>query len=147
MGRKSIADGGKSSPREIFVVCLGSPSKSYKIDGGKDDTNAEILARASQIYKAEFQKDPDSLEGPFYPRKGVASSQVKPPQKEEFDLSTMKIIPNRTAVGQYKDWTVSVKFIEGNPDIGFIFYKSTDPAKSTPKSHIVKLTEIKNITE
>jgi len=150
-GRKRIEDGGKKTPREIFVVCIAHELDEAELikceNSTKDSLRDEIIEEAKEIFKSRHGCGANEFFGPFYEWKGTQSYSVKT-AKEEIDPSDWEYIPGKKATALYKDWQVTVRYFQDHEDIGFVYFNQPllSNKKTKPAAKAVYLSELKNLT-
>lgn len=155
LGRKPIAEGGKTSPREIFCNFVRDGKVvEFQVDGtsASSDSNEDVLDLAREQILERLSIEPEIIVGPYYKRKAVLAAGSKPaPKKARPELAPEEIVFSKDqATGVLKEYNVTVKMIENHPDIGFAFFKDPiDPAKRKvqPKNQLVYLSEVQNIVK
>jgi hypothetical protein len=151
-GRKSIKDGGASTPRSIFCVCSSVIDGKLVIEeiccksSDKNSTNQEVVREAISLFVNAHSVTPEKVSGPYYDRvrgKVKTSSRVI----SNLDIDTANFIPNKLGQAVYNDWNVSVRLVEQNPDAAFILYKShlNNDKKNKPKDKFVEKSALLNL--
>lgn len=157
-GRKPLKDGGTSTPRKIYIVCAGNVNNKLIFDviycpNTLNDTIDDlVIQEAKTIYKEKYGVDPEYHTKPMTIRNPVKDKN-KPNEKISAAeiLEQAKIVPDRKATAVYKDWYVSVRFLENYNDMAFIIYTkhTKDPAKKNKlqTGSVVYLNELENLEE
>jgi len=153
-GRKSLKDGGTPSPRKIKVVCAAIVDGElvmtvYDGEPGSREPSEVIVEAAKKTFAKEQGIDESeiSTQGPFYPREGT---QVPKEKKREagpdLDFSTISL---KKGYGSavYKDWNMTVRFIEGNDDCCWATFKShtKEDKKSLPNSRPIFIKDLQDL--
>jgi len=150
-GRRRIEDGGKQTPRSIFVSCVAVIDNKIvhefiKCENcTKESSKEEIFAEAKYFFKEKYLIEPESMLNPSYEWKGTQVVITK--LKEQIDSSEWVHIPGKKATAIYNDWEVTVRFFQEHDDMGFIWYnQSLVPGKKTkPAGKAINLSELKDL--
>ena len=162
-GRKSLAEGGQSSPQKVvFVVgtCIEDLDR-VEMPGDPKEYSAKSNDELIKEYKEHFAslhdgEEPECLFGPFRDRKGTIVSKTdsngtQRRQRPILDPETIEFVKESTGEGIYQigavDWNVEVRYIVGSEDVGCIFFRDpvdTSVKKQKPQLKYIYLNELKS---
>jgi hypothetical protein len=152
-GRKKIDDGGKPSPRQIFVSCFATVNGKnvledvHCIESDKDTKDSEVIKEAKALFENKHGVAPALIGKPHFPRKEVGVTR----KRDTLSIDMEDVVFDRTRKGQavHRGWKVGVKFIENNDDAVYIIYKShtQEEKKVKPANKVVRIDALENLVE
>src|SRR5271157_1214140 len=127
-GRKRISDGGKRSPREVFVDCASIINgklvhkriQCHEIN--KESTKENITLEARNTFKSQYNEFPQSISNPLYDWKGTQTKQSK--AEVNIDTSNLEYVRGKKAIAIHNGWEVVVRWFEGLEDVVDIKYRN-----------------------
>ena len=151
-GRKPIAEGGKTSPRKIYVACAAIVDGKlvhediYCEDALKDTNDKDVVAEAKRRFEEKHKVAAQSVLEPKFFRQPVGVKK----KRDTVDLDIADVnFESRKASAVYKDWNVAVKFVEGHDEAVYLVYRNhlTEAKKAKPNSKFVKISALQNLVE
>lgn len=152
-GRKKIEDGGKASPRQIYVSCFATVNGKniledvHCVESDKDTKDSDVLAEAKALFEKKHGIAPALIGKPHFPRKEVGVTR----KRDTLSIDMEEVVFDRTRKGQavYRGWKVAVKFIENHDDAAFIIYKThtQEEKKTKPANKVVRIDALENLVE
>jgi len=152
-GRKKIEDGGKPSPRQIYVSCFAVVNGKnvmediHCVGSDKSTKDADVLAEAKELFEDKHGVAPELVGKPHFPRKEVGVTR----KRDTLSIDMEEVVFDRSRKGQavYRGWKVAVKFIENYDDAAFIIYKShtQEEKKTKPANKVVRIDALENLVE
>ena len=151
-GRKPLSEGGTSTLKKIFCVCSAIQDgelvteEIHCKESSNKNTNEEIKNEAISIFESKVGIAPVLTLGPYFYRKGVSQSKKKN-NFSNLKLESVDFVKGQRGTALYKEWNVSVRFIENHKDAVFIMYQSHigSNKKTKPQNKFVSINSLENL--
>lgn len=152
-GRKKISEGGKESPRQIYVACAALINGVLTLEeihcqGSDSKTkDSDIVDEAVQRFVEIHGVAPAEVGTPRFYRKPVGEKRKR--DTISLSMEDVVFVADRKAVAVYRGWEVAVKFVEDNDEAAYIIYKkhTEEEKKTKPQSKFVRIDSLENLVE
>lgn len=151
-GRKKISEGGTPSPKKVFCICAAKidddlvVEEIYCVESDKNTSDEDVRQEAKDIFTNNYNEEPSEIFGPYFQRKG-GKVTVKSDKVSYLSLETASLEPGKLGTAVYKDWHVSVRFVQNYPSDVYIMYKThtKEEKKTKPQNKFVKIGSLKSL--
>jgi hypothetical protein len=147
-----------NAPRKVYITCVALKDGKLITDHVRcplalsKTPDSEIVAEARGLFMAQYNMEPQWMAPITCNRTSQGVEKTKTPRAKALDINSadVELIPGRKATAIYKDWEVTVRFIQGRDDAVYISRCKNikDPGKIASRDYTpVAMSALTNLVE